>query len=580
MKIVSRGLIGLIATASTLSKIDGFNFRMSILPTFGLNSKKATNHDVKAATLAPVADSIGTLAVNGDTANDSNSKNARRRRPIVAGNWKLNPSTRDEALELLRGVAAWRAARDDDDDVEVVVFPPLPFLGDAVAALREAGVGVGAQNAGAYDDGGGAFTGEIAPSMLASAGCGHVLLGHSERRSLFGETDDEVGARARACLAVPSLSVVLCVGETLEEYEAGAMEAVVDRQLRAGLAGVSAEDVAERVVVAYEPVWAIGTGLTATPEQAQVAHAAVRATLAAIYSTATADAVRVQYGGSVKPDSVADLVRMPDVDGALVGGASLDATSFADIVDGAARATNDDDASPTTTRFHHAALSYFDVALLTPKGPRKGADVGSPHDSTRPLVKGDVLSAGSWWCAEGGWPSPTPRATTEIFTVLSGHACVTDAGDGTRSFFGPGDTVVLPKGWAGRWDVLEDIHKVWVVVDGEDDDDDDAKTSSIVVHHRDAVSSTTTTTTIFLDNGHANVGTWSAHAPGSLIVTRQEHTEAHHFLEGVAFLTNDDGEGTARRCVAGDTVVLPKGWAGRWDFMETVKTIRVVASSD
>ncbi|CAN0015011.1 unnamed protein product, partial [Heterosigma akashiwo] len=259
---------------------------------------------------------------------DNTPSPSNSRRPIVAGNWKLNPSTRNEALELLKGLKI-----DGDHEAEVVVFPPLPYLSDALSILEGTGIKVGAQNAGHREKG--AFTGEIAPSMLASAGCSYVLLGHSERRTLFGETDTSVNERLRACLAQPALSVVLCVGETLEEYEAGLLASVVDTQLRKGLAGVGAAALrAGRVVVAYEPVWAIGTGLVATPAQAQAAHEAIRRTLAAMHADApdVAGAVRVQYGGSVGPDSVADLMAMPDVDGALVGGASLVADSFAKIV--------------------------------------------------------------------------------------------------------------------------------------------------------------------------------------------------------------------------------------------------------
>jgi len=251
------------------------------------------------------------------------------RRPIVAGNWKLNPATKAEAIELLNGLKAGGV-----HDSEVVIFPPLPYLSDALTILAGTGINVGAQNAGSNTKG--AFTGEIAPSMLASSGCSHVLLGHSERRSLFGESDSSINERVQACLAEASLNVVLCVGETLEEYEIGLLKSVVDTQLRKGLAGVSADDLLMgRVVIAYEPVWAIGTGLVATPNQAQAAHVAIRDTLLSMYTNPeVASKMRIQYGGSVSPDSVKDLMAMPDVDGALVGGASLIPDSFLKIIQG------------------------------------------------------------------------------------------------------------------------------------------------------------------------------------------------------------------------------------------------------
>lgn len=261
------------------------------------------------------------------------------RRPIVAGNWKLNPATADEARGLLEGLAANFAGAGmlRAYGPEVVIFPPLPYLSDALHMLRGTGVGVGAQNCSPHESG--AFTGEVAPSMLASAGCSHVLLGHSERRTLFGETDERINECLLRCLDQPTLTVVLCVGETLEEYENGLLEAVVDNQIRGGLRGVDPAALRERVVVAYEPVWAIGTGLVATPEQAQAAHVAIRNSLQSLYGSGeVARSVRIQYGGSVTPTSIEELMWEDDVDGALVGGASLDAESFARIVAGAAEA--------------------------------------------------------------------------------------------------------------------------------------------------------------------------------------------------------------------------------------------------
>ncbi|KAL7550402.1 hypothetical protein ACHAWF_013645, partial [Thalassiosira exigua] len=265
------------------------------------------------------------------------------RRPIVAGNWKLNPPVLSEASALLSGLASNFADRDASKPSapEAVVFPPLPFVVDAVQTLEGSGLKVGAQNAGPKEKG--AFTGEVAPSMLASVGCSFVLLGHSERRTLFGETDSLINAALRKCLEQPSLKVILCVGETLEQYESGLLEEVVDAQIRGGLDGVDADALlSDGVVIAYEPVWAIGTGLVATPEQAQAAHVAIRNSLAELYdSGAVAEAVRIQYGGSVTPESIEQLMGVEDVDGALVGGASLDADSFTRIWDGALKADSE-----------------------------------------------------------------------------------------------------------------------------------------------------------------------------------------------------------------------------------------------
>eukprot|EP00638_Chattonella_subsalsa_P009182 CAMPEP_0117751776 /NCGR_PEP_ID=MMETSP0947-20121206/11186_1 /TAXON_ID=44440 /ORGANISM="Chattonella subsalsa, Strain CCMP2191" /LENGTH=585 /DNA_ID=CAMNT_0005570241 /DNA_START=67 /DNA_END=1824 /DNA_ORIENTATION=- len=521
------------------------------------------------------------------------SENTPTRRPILAGNWKLNPSTKDEAVELLRGLKA------SSNDVDIVVFPPLPFLSDALAILQGTGIKVGAQSASNYEEG--AFTGEVAPSMLASAGCCYVLLGHSERRTLFGETDESINDRVKSCLKEPNLNIILCVGETLQEYEAGLLNSVVDTQVRKGLAGVTAEDLLEgRVVIAYEPVWAIGTGLVATPDQAQAAHIAVRQTLSLMYPSQphVASSMRIQYGGSVKPDSIADLMAMPDVDGALVGGASLSADSFTGIVDGACSEPqiivqeSSSDLKPSNApspqiglKFLHAPISHFAIDKLKAKGPRKNADVGQPHDSTRPLATEGSVSTGSWWCAAGGWSSPTPRATTEVFYVLEGHACVTDV-DGTQNFFGPGDVVILPKGWAGRWDVLQDIHKVWAVIKHPDVE---GSTKAVVKHYNsfspdqltsngvraDASNgSPITASDTYLNNGHMSVGSWTC-TPGSFPVSSRLTTEAFHLLEGICFITNDDG--TAQRCTTGDTVVLPKGWSGHWDIIETVKKIWIVS---
>lgn len=258
---------------------------------------------------------------------------ASPRPPIVAGNWKLNPATVQEATALLKLLAS-NFVHHRDTAPEVVVFPPFPYLERAVALLEGTGIQVGAQNVGIQSKG--AFTGEVSPSMVRSLGCSYVLVGHSERRTLYGETDELVNAKIQLSLEEDSgLSVILCVGETLDEYDDQLLESVVQLQVTKALKGVSASDVSDRIIIAYEPVWAIGTGKVATPRQAQAAHEVIRATLEEMYGTDVAQSVRIQYGGSVTPDSIEELMAMPDVDGALVGGASLTADGFSRIVDGA-----------------------------------------------------------------------------------------------------------------------------------------------------------------------------------------------------------------------------------------------------
>jgi triosephosphate isomerase len=268
---------------------------------------------------------------------DSFTTGREKRRPIMAGNWKLNPVTYPEACNLLKLLATnfinHRIASSEGSDgmPEVVVFPPFPFLGVALQELEGSGIKVGAQNIGLYKDG--AVTGEVSASMIRSMGCDYAMLGHSERRALFDESDEDINKKVHLCLKESNLSVILCVGETEVEYESDLLRSVVDVQIKKGLMGVQAADL-DRIVIAYEPVWAIGTGKVATPEQAQTAHIVVRRTLSEMYGTDVARRVRIQYGGSVKPENVNDLMSMPDIDGALVGGASLTADSFTRIVDG------------------------------------------------------------------------------------------------------------------------------------------------------------------------------------------------------------------------------------------------------
>jgi len=252
------------------------------------------------------------------------------RKPFICGNWKMN-TDRKAAVALAQATA--RTAREVKG-VEVGVCPPACYLEAVIAVAKGTPLVVGAQNM--YVDASGAFTGEVSGPMLKDLGCTHVILGHSERRHVFGEPDDLVSKKVHAAFAF-GLTPILCVGEKIEERKAGQTEAVVRRHLTTGFAGLSKEQ-ARTVVVAYEPVWAIGTGLTATPAQAQEVHAFIRKLLASLYDAALAQDVRIQYGGSVKPDNTFDLMAQPDIDGALVGGASLKADGFATIVKEGARA--------------------------------------------------------------------------------------------------------------------------------------------------------------------------------------------------------------------------------------------------
>ncbi|HJM57316.1 MAG: triose-phosphate isomerase [Planctomycetes bacterium] len=246
------------------------------------------------------------------------------RKPFIAGNWKMNLE-RSSAIALAKAVCESVGARDD---VDVGLFPPAVYLRDIVEAAQSSPVQVGAQNC--CDQVGGAHTGEISVSMVQDVGSGLVLLGHSERRHVYGESDELINRKVHTALA-QGLDVMLCLGETQEQREAGETEAVCGSQLQAGLAGVGVEDL-QRVTLAYEPVWAIGTGLTASPEQAQDAHAYVRGVLAGIATDDLAARTRILYGGSVKGENAADLLARPDIDGALVGGASLTPEAFLPII--------------------------------------------------------------------------------------------------------------------------------------------------------------------------------------------------------------------------------------------------------
>ncbi len=249
------------------------------------------------------------------------------RKPIIAGNWKMF-KTAAEAVLLAREV---REAVADLSQVEVVLCPPFTALGAVEGTIAESKIGLGAQNM--FWEEQGAFTGEVSPLMLQGL-CDYVILGHSERRQYFGETDETVNKKMKAALSHKLIPIV-CVGENLAQNEAGETEAFVGSQIRGAFAGLSAEDAA-KIVVAYEPIWAIGTGKTATPEQAnRIIVASIRQILAELYDNEVAQTVRVQYGGSVNPSNVEGFMGQPDIDGALVGGASLKADSFVTLVKGA-----------------------------------------------------------------------------------------------------------------------------------------------------------------------------------------------------------------------------------------------------
>jgi triosephosphate isomerase len=248
------------------------------------------------------------------------------RKPIVAGNWKMNKSL-EEAVALASEV---HRRVHDATPAETVLCPPFTALKSVGDVIRESRVALGGQNA--HWEPSGAFTGEVSVLMLQDLGCAYAIVGHSERRTFFHETDENVRRRAEAILDA-GMRPIVCVGESLEEREAGKTEEVLRRQVETGLVGLG-----ERLrdtVIAYEPVWAIGTGRTASPEQAQEAHAFIRGLVRRMAGDGVSEAVRIQYGGSVKPSNAAELFALPDVDGGLIGGASLDAESFVAIVNAA-----------------------------------------------------------------------------------------------------------------------------------------------------------------------------------------------------------------------------------------------------
>ncbi|MGI9578246.1 MAG: triose-phosphate isomerase [Microthrixaceae bacterium] len=253
---------------------------------------------------------------------------ADARKPIISGNWKMHHN-HFEAIQCVQKLH-YRLDSDDHEAVDVTVHPPFTDIRSAQTVIEgdKMKIGLGAQNC--HWEEKGAFTGEVAPGMLAKLEVGYVIVGHSERRQLFGETDDTVNKKVKAVLG-NQMTPIMCCGETLEEREQGMAEAKVEGQVREGLAGVKDDHVAS-MVIAYEPIWAIGTGKTATSDDAQAMCAKVREVVREVFGAEAANGVRVQYGGSVKPGNIVELMGQADIDGALVGGASLDADEFAAIV--------------------------------------------------------------------------------------------------------------------------------------------------------------------------------------------------------------------------------------------------------
>lgn len=244
------------------------------------------------------------------------------RKTIIAGNWKMN-KTPSQAAELASAIAKIEGAK-----CEVVICPPFVDLFFAKKAIEGTNVKLGAQNCHWKESG--AFTGEVSADMLVEAGCDYVIIGHSERRQYFGETDETVNLRTKAALE-KGLKVIMCVGELKEERESGITKEVIAKQIKLGLAGLTAEEMAD-VVIAYEPVWAIGTGLTATNEQAQEVCAFIRSLIQELFGAETAEETTIQYGGSMNAKNCAELLAMPDIDGGLIGGAALKPEDFAVIV--------------------------------------------------------------------------------------------------------------------------------------------------------------------------------------------------------------------------------------------------------
>jgi triosephosphate isomerase len=246
------------------------------------------------------------------------------RKPLMAGNWKMNKTV----AEAVSVVKALKTSIADVKDVDVLICPTFTALYAVNNEVKGSNINIGAQNL--FWEPNGAFTGEISPAMVKDTGCSYVLIGHCERRHYFGETNETVNKKTKAALAVGLIPVV-CIGETLKEREENIAFKVIEKQIKEGLAGLSAEQ-SSTVVIAYEPIWAIGTGKTATPDKAQEVHAFARKAYGDMYGGDTSQKVRILYGGSVNPTNVSELMKQPDIDGGLVGGASLEAESFTKLV--------------------------------------------------------------------------------------------------------------------------------------------------------------------------------------------------------------------------------------------------------
>ena len=246
------------------------------------------------------------------------------RKKVIAGNWKMNNDL-NESQSLVSGIIS---GLGNDDKCEVIVCPPFTSLNEVHSLVKDSPVKLGAQNM--FFEESGAYTGEISASMLKSVGCEYVILGHSERRTIFGESDEWINNKIKKAIE-SGLKVIFCIGETLAQREEGETDAVVKNQIINGLQNVTSENL-KTVTIAYEPIWAIGTGKTASPEQAQEVHAFIRNLIEEIYSKESAENLIIQYGGSVKPDNAASLLSQPDIDGALVGGACLKPDSFLSII--------------------------------------------------------------------------------------------------------------------------------------------------------------------------------------------------------------------------------------------------------
>lgn len=247
------------------------------------------------------------------------------RRKVIAGNWKMNNNLAESQnliSKLITGLSSQKT------NCEVIICPPFTSLSESSTLIKDTVIKLGAQNM--YFEENGAFTGEVSASMLKSVGCEYVILGHSERRAIFGETDELINKKIKKAL-LSNLKPIFCVGETLEEREYGITKDVVKRQVTGGLKDITVDEL-EKIIIAYEPVWAIGTGKTATPAQAEEVHAFIRELVTGLYNKSAADNLIIQYGGSVKPDNAAELLSQPDIDGALVGGACLKADSFISII--------------------------------------------------------------------------------------------------------------------------------------------------------------------------------------------------------------------------------------------------------